>query len=153
MDDYIVQALNVFSAGVSRAARSQPFLENLDLTDVQKSELALRSFDNALKTFSDGLQRLRSTKARHHNTLLPISRLPNELIVKIFAIATAMKEVKDPLSSGGIVSLRRTRRLTLGELPLVCHEWRDILRYPIALVTYPLRSSSTSLPGMFGQVR
>ncbi|KAG8987605.1 hypothetical protein FRB93_004477, partial [Tulasnella sp. JGI-2019a] len=105
---------------------------NLGLTEIQKSELAMCSFDHALEIFIDGLHRLRSAKARQHNALLPISRLPNELLVKIFALVSAGKDQLTRLY--GLVTGRyspdnRTTgvRLTVAELALVCQEWREVL--------------------------
>ncbi|KAG8987577.1 hypothetical protein FRB93_004448 [Tulasnella sp. JGI-2019a] len=91
------------------------------LTKSQISWIMMNSFNDALKTFSDGLQRLRSTKARHHNTLIPISRLPIDLLVEIFALASGMTE----MSKSG------SPRRMLATLVYVCHEWRgNVLNAP-----------------------
>ncbi|KAG8998604.1 hypothetical protein FRB93_013536 [Tulasnella sp. JGI-2019a] len=130
MDDYMIQALNTFSEGASRMARSQLSSDDPQLTEVQSSMIMMRSFNDAFKTFTDGLHRLRSSKARHHNTLLPISRLPNELLVKIFAFAYVLK-TDVPM---GPYDFRRPRYhlrdplvgRMLEALVLVCQEWKDI---------------------------
>ncbi|KAG9034809.1 hypothetical protein FRB95_012502 [Tulasnella sp. JGI-2019a] len=132
MDDYMVHALNIFSEGASRTARSQLSLDDPKLTELQSSIIMLRSLDDALKTFTDGLHRLRSSKARHHNTLLPISRFPNELLVKIFTLASVQK--KDISMEPN--ALRRRRRnhscfqmaeRMLETLVFVCQEWKEIV--------------------------
>ncbi|KAG9029749.1 hypothetical protein FRB95_004951 [Tulasnella sp. JGI-2019a] len=96
MDDYMIQALDIFSEGASRAARSERSLiaprNDSMLTELQSSVIIMQSFDDSLKAFSDGLHRIRSAKARYHNTLLPISRLPNDLLVEVFGLASGMKD-------------------------------------------------------------
>ncbi|KAG8985949.1 hypothetical protein FRB94_003330 [Tulasnella sp. JGI-2019a] len=74
MDDYMVQAPNIFLEWASKTAKSQPSLNDPKLTEVERSRIMMRSFDNTLKTFRDRLDGVRSAKARHHNTLLPVSR-------------------------------------------------------------------------------
>ncbi|KAG9031562.1 hypothetical protein FRB95_002556 [Tulasnella sp. JGI-2019a] len=130
MDDHTVRALKIFSEGVSGSATSHVFQCNPQLTGLQKSELMMHSFDRALKIFGDGLQRLRSAKAHHHNTHLPISHLPNELLVKIFALAS---EVEDPHTTLDYRRFytprdRKTRtRPAQAELVIVCHDWRRLM--------------------------
>ncbi|KAG8982704.1 hypothetical protein FRB93_007925 [Tulasnella sp. JGI-2019a] len=92
----------------------------------------MRSFDRALDIFIDGLHRLRSAKARQHNALLPISHLPNELLVKIFALVSTGKDQLTRLyglATGRYSPNNRMSgiRLTVAELALVCQEWREIL--------------------------
>ncbi|KAG9029720.1 hypothetical protein FRB95_004969 [Tulasnella sp. JGI-2019a] len=98
--------------------------------------IAMRSFGNALRIFSDGLHRLYCTEARHHNTLLPISRLPNDLLVEIFAIASmAYNPTKNMLRSRYSTSDRRAVN-TLVTLLFVCHEWREIIQNEPSLWAY-----------------
>ncbi|KAG9028511.1 hypothetical protein FRB95_006372 [Tulasnella sp. JGI-2019a] len=118
MDDYMVQVLNIFSEGASKASRS---LNDPKLMELQSSTIMMRSFNDALKTFIYALNRPRSAKARHHNALSPISRLPSDLLVEIFALAPE-KGGPTQLSYGG-----RTEVLILATLVLVCHEWREIM--------------------------
>ncbi|KAG9029750.1 hypothetical protein FRB95_004952 [Tulasnella sp. JGI-2019a] len=91
----------------------------------------MHSFDNSLKTFSDGLHRIRSAKARHHNTLLPISRLPNDLLVEIFTLASAMEDRLTRQCCGDRTNIRM-----LATLAFVCHEWREIVHTTPSLWTY-----------------
>ncbi|KAG9039933.1 hypothetical protein FRB95_004405 [Tulasnella sp. JGI-2019a] len=127
----MVQALNIFSEGASGTAKSQLSLVGPKLTEVQSSTIVMRLFDDALKTFTDGLHRLRSSKAHHHNTLLPISRLPNELLVKIFAFASVLK--RDVPVEPTILHQRRyrSRNQTVGRmletLVIVCQGWKEIV--------------------------
>ncbi|KAG9029718.1 hypothetical protein FRB95_004967 [Tulasnella sp. JGI-2019a] len=114
------KALRIFSEGYSITIASLTSLENPELTEVQRSGITMRLFDDALKTFIDGLQCHRSAKAHHHNTLLPISLLPNELLIRIFALASVEKD--------HFFTYRIKRmRFPLAELALVCREWRKIL--------------------------
>ncbi|KAG8987591.1 hypothetical protein FRB93_004463 [Tulasnella sp. JGI-2019a] len=131
MEDYMIQALNIFSEGAARTARSQLPTIDSELTELQSSKIVIRSFDDALKTFCNNLHRLRSAKARHHNTLLPISRLPNDLLVNIFA---SVFETKDPFM--GSVYGGRSVVGMLATLVFVCHEWREIMHSVPSLWTY-----------------
>ncbi|KAG9026193.1 hypothetical protein FRB95_009308 [Tulasnella sp. JGI-2019a] len=88
------------------------------------------SFDNALKAFGDGLQRHRSAKARHHNSLLPISHLPNDLPVEIFTLACGKSWIKRS-SRGG-----RTGMRMLAMFVSVCYEWREIVHSTPSLWAY-----------------
>ncbi|KAG9005634.1 hypothetical protein FRB93_009560 [Tulasnella sp. JGI-2019a] len=147
MDDYMTQALDIFVDGASRTAKPQPSLNDPTLKEVERSRIMIGLFDDALKTFRDSLDRARSAQARRHNTLLPVSRLPNELLTKIFAFASVAKTTKDPPRRRAIYS-GRWRRMpwsydsvcggvgydpygqtthTLAVLPFVCHEWRGIV--------------------------
>ncbi|KAG9034643.1 hypothetical protein FRB95_012963 [Tulasnella sp. JGI-2019a] len=81
----------------------------------------MRSLDKALKTFIDGLHHLYSVEASHHNTLLPISRLPNDLLVEIFALNSEM----DHQSKGWDYNLRTEFALT--RFASVCRKWREIV--------------------------
>ncbi|KAG9025410.1 hypothetical protein FRB95_010206 [Tulasnella sp. JGI-2019a] len=120
MVDYLVKTLNIFSEGASRTASSQSSLNDPERTELQSSMIKLQSFDDALKTLTDSLQHLRSAMARHHNTLLPISRLPNDLLIEIFAIASEMKYQFIGIDNGN-------RRHMLETLVCVCQEWREIV--------------------------
>ncbi|KAG8994918.1 hypothetical protein FRB94_009541 [Tulasnella sp. JGI-2019a] len=91
----------------------------------------MRSFDIALKTFGDGLQRHRSAKARHHNTLLPISRLPNDLLIEIFALASKTEDRLKGPSYGGRMGVRM-----LATFVFVCHEWREAVYNAPSLWAY-----------------
>ncbi|KAG9016043.1 hypothetical protein FRB95_006810 [Tulasnella sp. JGI-2019a] len=150
MDDYMVQALNIYLEGASRIARSQPSLNDPTLTELQRSKIMMRSFDDALKTFSDGLHRFHSAKASHHNTLLPTSHLPNELLIKIFALAFVVKSAKKlygyaPHGQTVGTSAHGPTVHTLATLVFVCHQWRDITHNAPSLwayiyVDYPYRA-------------
>ncbi|KAG9029714.1 hypothetical protein FRB95_004963 [Tulasnella sp. JGI-2019a] len=131
MDDYMVQALNIFSEGASRTAVSQLSLNDPTLTEPQRSGIMMRSFDDALKTFSGGLHRLRCAKAHHHNTLSPISRLPNDLLVEIFALS-----LKSIDNSMGLNHWGRMQVRLLATLVFVCHEWREIMHNAPSLWAY-----------------
>ncbi|KAG9034645.1 hypothetical protein FRB95_012965 [Tulasnella sp. JGI-2019a] len=83
--------------------------------------VTIRSLDNALKTFSDGWHRLHRAEARHHNDHLPISRLPNDLLVEIFALASGLEARLTGLG------YRHEELITLVRLVSVCYEWRGIV--------------------------
>ncbi|KAG9028055.1 hypothetical protein FRB95_006887 [Tulasnella sp. JGI-2019a] len=128
MDDYMVQVLDIFSEGASQKAKFEPSLNDPKLTESQTSCIMMRVFDEALKTFSNGLHRHHSAKARHHNTLLPISRLPNDLLVGIFVFASEMEY--RPMRG-----CRREVRM-LATLVFVCREWREIVHDAPSLWAY-----------------
>ncbi|KAG9034644.1 hypothetical protein FRB95_012964 [Tulasnella sp. JGI-2019a] len=131
MDDYVLQALNAFWEGASRKARSEPSLNDLTLTESQRSMVMMRSLGDALKTFGDDLQRRYSAEARHHNTLLPISRLPNDILVDIFTLVSDMDDwyMESNYSGGG-------EMIALARLLLVCHEWKGIVSNAPSLWAY-----------------
>ncbi|KAG8987587.1 hypothetical protein FRB93_004459 [Tulasnella sp. JGI-2019a] len=122
MDDYMAQALNTFWVGASRKARSEPSLNDPMLTESQSSTITMRSLDNAFKTFINGLHHLYSVEACQHNTLLPISRFPNDLLVEIFALASEMD-----VSVTGWDYSPQQRGISLADLTLVCRKWRAIV--------------------------
>ncbi|KAG9008873.1 hypothetical protein FRB94_012842 [Tulasnella sp. JGI-2019a] len=145
MDDYMAQALDIFLEGASRTALTEPSLNDLRLTELQRSTIMIRSFDDGSKTFRDGLHRLRSAKAQQHNTLLPISRLPNELLVKIFAFASVLKSGRKNPPVGLGYFWHDQRALTrpgshgptmLATLVFVCHRWRGIMYNAPSLWAY-----------------
>ncbi|KAG8983664.1 hypothetical protein FRB93_007104 [Tulasnella sp. JGI-2019a] len=131
MDDYIAQAPNIFSEGASRTAISESSLNTPMLTELQRSRIMMGSFVDALKTFSNGLQHHRSAKAHHSNALLPISHLPNDLLVDIFALACETKKYFSMQSDGS-----RTGVYMLATFVSVCHEWREIVHNAPSLWAY-----------------
>ncbi|KAG9034489.1 hypothetical protein FRB95_013165 [Tulasnella sp. JGI-2019a] len=94
------------------------------------------SFNDAFKSLTDSLHRLRSAKARHHNTLLSISRLPNELLVKIFAFASVPKRGLFMNSLRRYRLRNRPMERMLAALAFVCHKWREIVHHTPSLWAY-----------------
>lgn len=104
-------------AANSRLYRCAEYRSEAGLTDVQTSELALRSLKNSMKSLTDGtIQRLKA-KLREHNLLAPANGLPNELLVRIFALYPAVIHHNVPL----------------GKLMLVCSDWKTLVRHTPSL--------------------
>ncbi|KAG8992886.1 hypothetical protein FRB94_011211 [Tulasnella sp. JGI-2019a] len=142
MDDYMVQAHNTIWDEAYRKARSEPSLNDPALTLSQRSTITMRSLADALMTFRDMMHCRYSAEAHHHNTYLPISRLPNDLLVKIFALASEMEYrfmVSGHHGPGEVTTLARLVR--------VCREWRRIMDNTPSLWAY--LSSSYPLPANF----
>ncbi|KAG9029748.1 hypothetical protein FRB95_004950 [Tulasnella sp. JGI-2019a] len=100
------------------------------LTELQSSVTIIQSFDDSLKTFSNGPHHIRSAKARHHNSL-PISRLPDDLPVEIFRFASGMKDHSTRSCYGHRIYISM-----LATLVFVCHEWREIMHNTSSLWAY-----------------
>ncbi|KAG8992969.1 hypothetical protein FRB93_002120 [Tulasnella sp. JGI-2019a] len=86
MEDFMDQAMNIIDflvEGASRAARLQ-FSENTSRLDASESEGEFLLFQSLLKMFEERIQFRLRVKVQQHNANIPIHRLPDELLIRIF---------------------------------------------------------------------